>query len=65
VELRRAHIENITKPHDIHYAGDWWKHQPNLKRLLYPLNNSSIGGLSFNNSMLNFLRIAVILSHIT
>ena len=23
VELRRAHIENITKPHDIHYAGDW------------------------------------------
>ena len=23
VELRRARIENITKPHDIQYAGDW------------------------------------------
>lgn len=23
VELRRTHIESITKPHDIQYAGDW------------------------------------------
>ena len=23
VELRRLHIEQITKPHDIQYAGDW------------------------------------------
>ena len=23
VELRRLHLERITKPYDIHYAGDW------------------------------------------